>query len=124
MLDKTAERASRWDESSKVFVYAEHNRPITTILTFPSESMVLSADESGQVRLWQAPNTRHSDMLLGCESRLGSMEMTFDLSRGRWRVDDFKTTINQDNAQELRLKKTIERFTLEHSLEYETAPGN
>ena len=54
-------------------IYAEHEAPITTLLTFDSDSMVLTADALGQIRLWQAPNTRYSDMLLGCATKIDSM---------------------------------------------------
>lgn len=109
-------------QASRTFIYAEHEAPITALLTFASESMVLTADAAGKIRLWQAPNTRYSDMLLGCATKIDSMEMTFALRQNRWTAEAFSASPDQvqmdDHGGEMRLKTTIERDTLEHTLQY------
>ena len=110
------------NENRKFFVYAEHESPITAMLTFAADTMVLTGDESGQARLWQAPNMRYSDMLLGCVTKIDSMEMTFALRRHRWNRNAFSVSPDQvqldDHGGELRVTTTIDRETLEHTLQY------
>lgn len=104
------------------FVYAEHEASITTILTFVDEPLVLTADEMGVVRLWQAPKTRYSNLWLSCKARLDSMEMTFALGRDRWSKSAFaplpqKGNLN-DQSGTMQLRTEIERDQQTHTLQY------
>ncbi len=107
---------------AKHFVYAEHAQPITSILTFDDATMVLTGDGEGQLRLWQAPDNRYSDMLLLCATKINSMEMTFELRQEHWTAEAFASSPDQvrmdDHADAMRLETTIERDGNEHTLQY------
>lgn len=105
------------------FVYAEHAAPICTILALVGETLFFSADEAGEIRLWQAPRQPRSDMLLSCATKVDSSELTFAIHRQRlWSrlqfSDSPETTKYDDPSDEIRIETELERNGRRHVLEY------
>ena len=75
------------------FTYLEHDQPITTIRALAPRGPLLSADESGEVRLWNAPSAAASDMLLASgpftDSRMVSHSLRHQTT---WRRKAFQST--------------------------------
>ena len=91
VLDENLVRVVEPDQlSAEHFVYAEHTHPISASLFLQDSAMGITADESGEIRLWHAPNCPRSDMLLGCDTKIDSAEMTFKIHRQlEWSEDVF-----------------------------------
>lgn len=116
------------DPDYQHFVYAEHAEPITCLQTFDQESMVLTGDASGEIRLWHAPGRARSAMLLSCASKLDSAELTFLIQRqDRWSRSEFSNSSQEvkfDNfLDEMRIETEIDRNGMRHVLEYRVNPN-
>ena len=76
---------------AKYFIYAEHTQPICSVFAFPNGSLFFTGDESGEVRIWQAPHLPRSDMLLSCSTRIDSADLTYEIHRqNKWAESSFE----------------------------------
>lgn len=105
------------------YIYAEHTAPICSIETLADDTLILTADEGGEIRLWHAPGKVRSDMLLTCATRVDSAELTFQIHRQqRWTRGDFSTSPEEvkldDPGGEMKIETQIERDGRRHVLEY------
>lgn len=124
LIDRNLVRLLNSDDlRGEHYVYAEHAAPISSIMPLADNSLFLTADNAGEIRLWHAPNRVRSDMLLSCATKLDSAEMTFQLHRQQqWTRRDFATVPENvkldDPTDEMRLETQIDRNGRQHVLEY------
>lgn len=105
------------------YVYAEHTSPISAVMPLADNSLFLTADDVGEIRLWHAPNRVRSDMLLSCATKLDSAELTFQIHRQQqWTRRDFATVPGNvkldDPTHEMRIETQIDRNGRQYVLEY------
>ena len=113
---------------SEHFIYAEHQHPITVLFPFPDESLVLTGDDSGEIRLWHAPGQAYSDMLMECELDVDAVKMTFDIHRKKkWSLVEFENpdpsaVTYAEAAGVMSITTSIRRDGRDHVLEYKVDP--
>lgn len=83
------------------FIYAEHRQPICSVLALTGHALFFTADETGEIRLWQAPNRPRSDMLLACETKVDSAELTFQIHRQKkWSRQAFSESPDRETSED------------------------
>lgn len=125
---KVARLINPKDLQAEHFIYAEHAHPITVLYPFPDEALVLTGDESGEIRLWHAPGQMYSDMLMESDVNVNAVKMTFDIhKKKKWTLEEFEnpnpeSVTYAEAAGVVTITTSIQRDGRRHVLEYKVDP--